>query len=211
MRQIARFVWSFLSGKAQPVLFLMPVLPALFTLLACPSHIYYSSMSMDFIALFDVSSDVVNPEWMRSRLSSNPDFAKWLIDYFRDRWRSKDWAIESSSVTGESVIYGPGGFAIHTKPTIIQLYHMTPFRVFTDEHSFRDALRRACYEIAVLVGSKRVIYTHELMPYDGESLDEIEKGLRIVIGPPAMNFDELRLAGYFEPRAWYIDSFDDFR
>ena len=89
------------------------------------------------------------------------------------------------------------------------LYHMMPFSTFTSDPESRDALRRSCLSLADFVGSARAIYTHELMPYDGLGLDQIECGLRERSGPPATTFDELRAAEYYGPRAWYIDTFAD--
>jgi hypothetical protein len=88
---------------------------------------------------------------------------------------------------------------------------MIHFSTFTGDFSSRNSLRHACLWIADSVGSARAIYTHELMPYDGEDLDQIERGLRARIGPPSTTFEELHDADYFGPRAWYIDTFADLR
>ena len=86
------------------------------------------------------------------------------------------------------------------------------FSDFTSDYkSHRTALRRACLEVADLVGSSYAIYTHELMPREGENLQEIDSWLRKEIGPPATNFEELHRADYFGPRAWYIDRFADLK
>lgn len=59
------------------------------------------------------------------------------------------------------------------------------FNTFTGDPAARKDLRDACQDMARLVGSSRVIYTHELMPHEGQGLLQIETGLRERIGPPA--------------------------
>ena len=53
--------------------------------------------------------------------------------------------------------------------------------------------------MARLIGSSRVIYTHELMPYEAEGLLQIENGLRERIGRPADTFEELHNAESYGP------------
>ena len=173
-----------------------------------PPHL--KEMSTDFIALFNALEGLY-PEWLFARLADDPGFGAGIIDHYRNFWRPKTWAIETSPVSGEPEIVGPGGFAIRTKPGTIELYHMMPFRIFACDAQSRDALRRSCMLIADAVGSARAIYTHELMPHGGAGLDEIERGLRAEFGPPAASFEELREAEYYGPRAWYIDTFADLR
>lgn len=168
-------------------------------------------MSTDFIALFDIASDVVTAEWLIKKLAENPDFAANLIEQFRDKWIPQVWTIEDCHATKRRFLWGPGGFAIRVEPHKLELYHMMPFSMFSSDLSSREELRRACLVIADLIGSTRAIYTHELMPYEGKNLDEIEKGLIGNIGPPAASFEELKVADYFGPRAWYIDTFIDLR
>jgi hypothetical protein len=168
-------------------------------------------MSKDCIALFDLSSDGATAEWFLARLIANPAFAAEVVDRYRDSWHPKAWVVETSPATGRPELLGPGGFAIRFAPRTVELYHMMHFSTFTGDSSSRNALRRACLWIADLIGSARAIYTHEVMPYDGEDLDQIECGLRARIGPPATTFEELHDADYFGPRAWYIDTFADLR
>ncbi|HZS07277.1 MAG TPA: hypothetical protein VFD58_20740 [Blastocatellia bacterium] len=168
-------------------------------------------MSTDFIALFDIAPGVVTPEWLLAKLAANPVFAVGLVERYRDRWKPKAWATETAPVTGSPILWGPGGFALRFASGTLDLYHMMPFHTFAGDPASRDALRLACLEIAELVGSSRALYTHELMPHEGEGLDEIERWLRAQIGPPALTFEELQEADYFGPRAWYIDSFADLR
>ena len=169
-------------------------------------------MSTDFIALFDASSDVVTLEWLLALVASDPGFGAGVVDTYRDVWVPKTWTVESSpGMVEPAELLGPGGFAIRAKPKTIELYHMMPFSTFTSDPESQDALRRSCLSLAQFVGSARAIYTHELMPYDGLGLDQIEGGLRERIGPPATTFDELRAAEYYGPRAWYIDTFEDLR
>ena len=168
-------------------------------------------MSIDFIALFDITSEDATAEWLRERLSSDDGFAAGLIEQYRDRWEVKSWVVEFSPVTGRAGLLGPGGFAISFRRGTLELYHMMPFGRFADDPASREALRRACLAVADLVGTSRAIYTHELMPYRGEGLAQIEEDLRSRVGPPAASFAELEQADYFGPRAWYVETFGDLR
>ena len=165
-------------------------------------------MSTDFISLFDAPASLT-PERLLAMLAGRPGFGAGVIDKYRDFWRPKSWTIETAPVSGTPEILGPGGFAVSINPATIELYHMMPFTIFAGDPESRDALRHSCKLVAEMVGSARAIYTHELMPHDGAGLDEIERGLRAEIGPPATSFEELRDAEYFGPRAWYVDTFAD--
>ena len=173
-----------------------------------PTHL--EEMSTDFIALFDASTGL-SLEWLLARLAGDPGFGAGIMNHYRDLWHPETWTIEASPTSGEPELLGPGGFAIRAKPGTIELYHMMPFGIFAGDPKSRDALRRSCMLMSDVLGSARAIYAHELMPYDGAGLDEIERGLRAEMGPPAASFEELREAEYFGPRAWYIDTFEDLR
>lgn len=165
-------------------------------------------MSIDFIALFDIPSQEVNPESLLERVIAAPEFAADLVERYRNAWQVKDWRLEKLEAMGSDLL-GPGGFAIRFHPQTLEMYHMMRFKTFTGDTASRKDLREACQIMARLVGSSRVIYTHELMPYEGEGLLQIEIGLRERIGPPADTFEELHNAELYGPRAWYIDTFDD--
>jgi hypothetical protein len=165
-------------------------------------------MSTDFIALFDISSEVVDPEWLQERLSADPEFAAPILERYWNAWQVKNWKIENWGTLGSKLL-GPGGFVIGFKPQTLEMYHMMRFSTFTGDAACRQDLRSACLTIAKFVGSVHAIYTHELMPYEGEGLIQIESGLRARIGPPAATFEELHNAEYYGSRAWYIDTFED--
>ncbi|HEX8181406.1 MAG TPA: hypothetical protein VF525_17825 [Pyrinomonadaceae bacterium] len=167
-------------------------------------------MSTDFIALFDASMDC-SPEWLLTKLAGEPKFGTGVVERYRDRWLPKTWVVEAAPASGAPELLGPGGFAIRATPGTIELYHMMSFSTFASDSESRDALRRSCLLLADVVGLVRAIYTHELMPYSGAGLAEIERGLRAGVGPPAASFEELRAAEYYGPRAWYIDTFADLR
>ena len=167
-------------------------------------------MSTDFIALFDASENI-NANWLLAKLSNDTEFGAKVIEYFREKWQPQSWIIDASQDTNQPDILGPGGFVIRPRPPIIEMYHMMPFGTFTGEAIWREALRNACLTIADLVGSTKAIYTHELMPYEGNGLAEIDSNLRKEIGPPATSFEELHNAEYWGPRAWFVDTFEDLR
>src|SRR5688572_24183258 len=118
-------------------------------------------MSTDFIALFDVSLEGINSDWLLAKLSADTRFGAEVVDHFRDLWSTKRWTIDAFPIAGQPKLLGPGGFAIEVRPQMIELYHMIPFRIFVGDAAWRKALRRACLSIADLVGSTRAIYTHE--------------------------------------------------
>lgn len=165
-------------------------------------------MSTDFIALFDLSSADITLEWLKEQLVAEPQFGRWIVERYRNKWLVKDWEIQESEITG-STLFGPGGFAIRLEPQTMDVYHMMRFNTFTGDTLFRLELRNACFQLARMVESDRAIYTHELMPYRSGGLVQIEKRLRDEIGPPANNFEELHAAEYYGPRAWYIEDFRD--
>jgi hypothetical protein len=166
-------------------------------------------MSTDLIALFDVASDLISPERLRGTLSADSHFAEDIIALYRAHWEPQAWEIESPPRPDCPVLYGPGGFALRFKPGILELYHMMPFSRFAADVSLRESIRRACCTLADLVGSDRVVFTHELMPIEGNSLRAIERSLVARIGPPAATYQELSEAEYFGPRAWLIDHLSD--
>jgi hypothetical protein len=88
---------------------------------------------------------------------------------------------------------------------------MMLFSTFAGVPDQRHAFRRACFDLAKVVGSSRAIFTHEMMPTPGEGLDQVEAGLRSQIGAAAASFEELLVAQPYGRGAWYIDNFDDLR
>jgi hypothetical protein len=167
------------------------------------------TMSTDLIALFDVASDLGSPEQLRASLSANSHFAADLIAQYRKHWQPQTWQFENPPRPVCTVLYGPGGFALRFKPGILELYHMMPFSRFAADSSLRESMRRACRTLADLIGSHRVIFTHELMPTDGTTLSAIESSLIARIGPPATTYQELSEAEFFGPRSWLIDDLCD--
>ena len=158
-------------------------------------------VSADLIAIFDVSSDLVSLEWLRDAIEADSHFAEDIIALYREHWQPQTWAIDAS----ERALYGPGGFALRLKPRLLKLYHMMPFSRFAADSELREMMRRSCRSLASLVGSDRVLFTHELMPIEGHNLAAIESSLRARIGPPAADFEELSQAEYFGPHAWFLD------
>jgi len=166
-------------------------------------------MSTDLIVLFEVTSDFVSPASVQATLSADPHFAHDIIALYRQHWQPQAWAMEDPPRLQCPVLYGPGGFALRFEPGILELYHMMPFSRFAADVALRESMRRACRVLADLVGSDRVIFTHELIPTEGNTLSAIARSLSARIGPPAVTYKELSEAEYFGPRAWLIDNFSD--
>lgn len=163
-------------------------------------------MSLDTIALFDRTVLDATPARLLQRLSADTDFATDLIAHYRTRWQPQAWALEPSSFREYPELVGPGGFALTWRGHLLQLYHMMPFfRVFAGDAWSRQALQQACRMVAAVVGSSAVLYTHELMPYQGDDLQALAQSLTTKIGPPAVDVGELQAAEAFGPRAWYVE------
>ncbi len=166
-------------------------------------------MSTDFIGLFDTKVSAASAQWLLERLAVNSSEIAEVTGHYRSQSRVQDWTCEPSPVTGDIELLGPGGFVFRFPPGIVEVYHVLPFGRFAFDDALRTPLRRVWRLVAGHLGSPRAIYTHELMPWSGASLDEVEADLRAQIGPPATNFEELHRAEYFGPHAWYVDQFTD--
>ncbi|HEX6737228.1 MAG TPA: hypothetical protein VF310_03040 [Vicinamibacteria bacterium] len=168
-------------------------------------------MSTDFIALFDINIGGVTPEWLLARVEERPAAFESFVERYGHTFRTKRWTIEPPYPPLEAPsLYGPGGFALRVHGRTLEMWHGIRFSMFTGDAWHRETLRRISRAIAELVGSERVIYTHELAPYgDDDGLACIEAGLRSRIGPPATTFEELHASEYFGPRSWYIETFSD--
>lgn len=167
-------------------------------------------MSIDFIGLFDVNTPGVNPSWLSASLAKNPPVWLEVVERYRRFWRVQDWEVEARPDRA-AVLLGPGGFEFHFRPRIVVAYHMIHFRRFTCNAEEQSALRRVWRFLSDFLGSSQAIYTHELMPYEGDTLSEIEAHLRAEFGPPSPGWAELCAADDFGPGAWYIDDFADLR
>jgi hypothetical protein len=163
-------------------------------------------MSTDTIALFDITAEDATAERLLTVLTADSTFAAPLIDRYRSRWTVPAWSVDSMLPSGDSMLWGPGGFALRWRARTLELYHMMSFGTFSGDVWCRHALQQACHHIAVLVGSTQVLYTHELMPYEGADLREIAHWLHTHIGPPAVDFAELYAADYYGARAWYLEA-----
>jgi hypothetical protein len=174
-------------------------------------------MSTDFIALFDASSNALDPEWLLRELVARPAIVAEAVERYGHLWRPKAWEITPRRPLPPPLptlgpeLLGPGGFAITFELHMIELYHSIRFSMFTRDPTHRTMLRGVCLSIADIVDSGRVIYTHEGMPHPGEGLRDVEARLRTNIGPPAETFAALDAALLFGPRAWYVDTFTDLR
>lgn len=167
-------------------------------------------MSLRTEALLDISKEGTSPESLLQWLQAHPTFASELVRRYGSHWTPKVWAIEAHA-SGTPGVYGPGGFAITFKPRTLSVWHMMKFGAFAGSPTGRHAFRRACFDLAKLVGSSRAIFAQEMMPWSGEGLDQIEAGFRSQIGAPAASFEELLAADQYGSGAWYIDNFDDLR
>lgn len=168
-------------------------------------------MSNDVVARLDVTQKSTTLASLLETLRSERGAFSDLVERYGNAWRPKQWVIDSLSPGSGPALLGPGGFVIQLGPRVADLYHMMRFSTFVVDARWRRTLREALARVAELCGSTRAIVTHEMMPLDGNSLEESERGLRDRIGPPAADFVELEAAEEFGPRAWYLDTFSDLR
>jgi len=162
-------------------------------------------MSTDFVAQLDVSGKDVSSQWLLERILENQAVFEEIVERYRDNWTIKAW-----SVDGAQSLWGPGCFWMRLGSRAITLGHSIRFGMFAGDPWHRSHLRRVCFFVADLVGSARAIYTHELMPLQ-EGLVDTEAWLRGNVGPPARTWEQLHVAEYSGPQAWYIDEFTDLR
>jgi hypothetical protein len=74
-------------------------------------------MSTDTIALFDITAEDAMAERLLAVLTADSTFAAPLIDRYRSHWRVPAWTLDSMLPSGDSMLWGPGGFAL-------RLYHL---------------------------------------------------------------------------------------
>src|SRR5258708_1765154 len=119
-------------------------------------------MSIDFNALFALGNSYRGAEWLRGELAAEPPGIREAVARFRNLWRPKEWTASVGEREGGTNIVGPGGFFLEVSTNSAWLYHAIPWARFTRNEDERGILRRACFEIASLLGSPRVFYLHEL-------------------------------------------------
>src|SRR5262249_31162927 len=154
---------------------------------------------LDTIACFERGFDFT-PEWLRSELAKEPAPIRAVVERFRDGFQMKEWTLE------DDAIWGTGGFVLCTSAHVIQLWHGRKFSYFVGDDNHRALMRRAFFEIARIVRSRRAIYMHELLPTgfrDGATFDQIEGQLRWDFGAPSASFEELAEAEDFGSHCWY--------
>lgn len=162
-------------------------------------------MSIDTIALLDVTKPDLTPELLLETLAADSQFAIELIERFRPAWLPQECGFDGRPAAGDGTILRPGGFALRWQGRILDVYHVMRFGTFIGDAWCRDALREACRHLATLTGSGAVLYTHELMPHRGANLQEIAEWLRSHIGASARDFSGMRTADDFGSGAWYLE------
>ena len=169
-------------------------------------------MSLRTNALVALGSRYAGVDWLLDELARDlPGFreaaARWA-----DYSYSKFWQREDGGPAGPNLV-GPGTFSLYISPSAIEVHHILRFERFTGIAEERDFLRRACYELAKLVGSSRALYLHELLPtgfHDGLDLPAIEADLHHRFGAPSPTWEQLHAADEYGPGCWYVDEFADF-
>jgi hypothetical protein len=166
-------------------------------------------MSNDLICKFDLAMPGLTLERLREQLNDDLPELAVIVEKYRSAWSVQQWTVEDSTLPDRTSLWGPGGFAVRFQSATAEVYHVTRFWSFVDNEELRTPLRRVWSLFAAMFGSRRAIYTHELMPCDGSTLEDIERRLRTAIGPPAETFEQLKHSELFQSGAWYIDDFTD--
>jgi len=164
-------------------------------------------MGLATIACFERGFDF-SSESLRSELAREPAPIRAVVDRFRNEFDATDWTLEGDEIRG------PGGFVMRLSPHVIRLRHGREFTYFVENDDHRELMRRAFFQVARMVGSRRAIYMHELLPNgfeDGVTLLQMEGRLRWDFGAPSATFGELVEAEDFGRGCWFIDDFADLR
>lgn len=168
-------------------------------------------MSIDFGGLFEARVPGVDAFWLKSQLVQGPPELASVIDEYRPRWQIQDWTCKFHHISKQFDLWGPGGFWFGFDGRMISVYHVIRASWFASDPQARMKLRQVWNYIAKLLDSPYAIYTHELMPCKGGTLDAVVESLRTHIGPPASTYLELASSDLFGPGSWYIDDFHDLR
>lgn len=153
---------------------------------------------MDTVVLFD--ADGVDTQVLLATLQAGVPAIRAVEERWSALWLVKRWEHQRE----HSRLLGPGGFSLSIEPGLVSLYHITRFSLFTHDAGAQALLMDACQALASLMGASRMLFTHELMPTLGPSLEEVMAHLRQEIGPPAETLEQLREAQPYAAHAWWL-------
>lgn len=108
-----------------------------------------------------------------------------------------------------------GGSYLHVWPKRAEFGYANKWGCLWVYPEFQNLFRRACSDLAQVLGSKVAIYTPEVYWVKGDTLDEIMGSLRQDRGDPAPTIAALQEADlaardlYTAKGCYYIDTFDD--
>lgn len=155
-------------------------------------------MSTDTLVFFD--TDGVDTGALVTQLRAGVPAIRAVEERYRNQWRVEHW----HRPEGTPDLLGPGGFHLRVSSRLVTLYHLTRFSSFTHDDEARALLLTACRSLAVLLGATRMLVTHEMMPAEGLSLDDVAASLQSAIGPPAPDLAALQAAQHFGAHAWWL-------
>jgi hypothetical protein len=166
-------------------------------------------MSLDSLTFFDRGPACLDQESLIAQLRTDaPALLSVVVERYRRTWRPQDWDIDT-----KGAIVGPGGFIIEYGSKLIKVFHMLSFaRTFRYNPESRDQLRLAYLSLGGLFDATELIYTHELAPCSGATLEDIAECLRKSLGKPATSLDQLGEAGDdWGEASWFRENLFDLR
>jgi hypothetical protein len=175
-------------------------------------------MGIYFNGLFAIKLPLAPPTELIHRFELIGAPMDGIVERWRQFWQPQAWAMRAHDPPKDPQlidIVGPGGFWISISPAAAQIYHCSKWTLFLWDRVHREALRRACFEIARILGSERAVYLPELTDsgfHEMKSLDQMEQRLVSQFGPPAPSIDAIAEAespDYWFPNCYYIDLFPD--
>lgn len=157
-------------------------------------------MSTDTIALYEVENSENALKLILSNITNSdlPTFDK-AEKLFSSLWLENEWKFDEGKD-----LESPSGFHISGKGKIVSAYHLLRYSSFTLQEENGKIVKEAFEIIGRIIGAKRMLIHHELLPINGDGLDEISENLTNNIGVAAKSWDELHDADYFDEKCWLM-------
>lgn len=179
-------------------------------------------MGIELTAQIGVKRSDLNQVALLNDLNAGCDGVKHLVAQWFGTQLPKPplparWEPLSHAIPREALysLWVPGGSCILSiMPKRAELSVATKWYCIWSYPEFRRLLREACFDLARMLGSDKAVYTPEVVPVVGDTLDEVIDSIRQQRGDPAPTFDALQdveMDLYSAKGCYFIDTFDDLR
>ena len=180
-------------------------------------------MGIDLIAHIGVKRTDLNQAAILNDLNVGCDGVKHLVAEWFGTQLPKPPPLPArweplSHTIGRETIYSlwvrGGNCILSVMPKRAELYVGTKWDCIWWHPEFRHLLRKACFDLAQMLGSEKAVYTPEVVHEKGQTLDEVIDSIRQERGDPAPTFDALQdveMDLYSAKGCYYIDTFDDLK